>query len=149
MAGVTTYTPEIASAILAEISTTRDSLATICKRNESFPSPATVYKWLIEQPQFSENYARAKEEQLQILADELVPIADTPEVGEKIRETKDGPMREIGDMIEHRKLQIDTRKWLLSKLAPKKYGDKISQEHSGPEGGPIKAEISVKFVKPE
>ena len=43
-------------------------------------------------------------------------------------------------MIEHRRLQIDARKWLIGKMAPKKYGDKQAHEHAGPEGGPITLE---------
>jgi hypothetical protein len=35
---------------------------------------------------------------------------------------------------------IDTRKWILAKMAPKKYGDKVIQELSGPDGGPIQSQ---------
>jgi hypothetical protein len=41
------------------------------------------------------------------------------------------------DVIAHTRVQIDTRKWILSKMLPKIYGDKITQEHTGAGGGPI------------
>jgi Bacteriophage Sf6, terminase small subunit-like len=47
------------------------------------------------------------------------------------------------DMIEHRKLQIDSRKWLIGKMAPKKNGDKQQIEHAGPDGGPVTVEALV------
>jgi hypothetical protein len=32
-------------------------------------------------------------------------------------------------------------------MFPKAYGDKVTQEHSGPDGGPIQASVTVNFVK--
>ena len=46
-------------------------------------------------------------------------------------------------MIDHRRLQIDTRKWLIGKMAPKKYGDKQQLEHSGADGGPVTLEALI------
>lgn len=78
-----------------------------------------------------ERYAHAKELALEAMADEMVALADESRIGEKTKETKDGTFTEKGDMVDRSRLQIDTRKWLLSKLAPKKYGDKLDVEHSG------------------
>jgi hypothetical protein len=41
-------------------------------------------------------------------------------------------------MIEHRRLQIDARKWILAKALPKIYGDKLTAEVTGKDGGPIR-----------
>ena len=95
-----------------------ESLRAIC-RDAEMPSISSVMKWLRENENFSQQYARAKEDQADTLADELIAIAD---------ETKD-PAKA--------RLQIDARKWAASKLKPKKYGDKVTQEHTGPDGGPI------------
>jgi len=46
-------------------------------------------------------------------------------------------------------LMVDTRKWLLSKMFPKKYGDKVSAEVSGPDGGPIREALIVEYVRPK
>jgi hypothetical protein len=125
----TQYNEEIASAILAEIATNRVGLATICAGNEVFPEPRTVYRWMLKHDEFSQRYARAKEDQLQILEDEILEIADRPQVGEIVTIKADGSTeRKVSDMIEHRKLQIDARKWLMSKLKPKKYGDRQALE---------------------
>lgn len=90
------------------------------------PSVPTVYRWLNSKEEFRDLYARAKQDQLQILADELLPIADTPCEGVRTEISEKFGTKEIRyDMIEHRKIRIDTRKWLMAKLAPKKYGDRI------------------------
>lgn len=39
-------------------------------------------------------------------------------------------------------------RWRASKTAPKEYGDRVTQEHTGANGGPIQARIAVEFVKP-
>jgi hypothetical protein len=51
--------------------------------------------------------------------------------------------------VARARLRIDARKWLASKLAPKKYGDKLAAEVSGPDGGPVNTSLTVRFVKPE
>lgn len=83
------------------------------------PHIDTVRGWLGARDGFSAQYARAREEQADGFADEIIEIADTTDDPQKA------------------KLQIDARKWKASKLAPKKYGDKQQLEHSGPNGGPI------------
>jgi hypothetical protein len=61
----------------------------------------------------------------------VVEIADTVREGKKVRiSQKDGTTEEHGDMVDRSRLMIDARKWLASKLAPKKYGDKVSAELS-------------------
>ena len=85
-------------------------------------------------------YARAREMQCQVLADEIVEISNQPKLGiiRTVRTGKNGGMEvRTLDMLEHRRLQIDSRKWVLAKLMPHKYGDKQSVEHTGSDGGPI------------
>ena len=86
----------------------------------------------------SERYARAKEAQLQVLADQLVDLADTDRICEKVTIKPDGS-REVVilDQVERTKVQIDTRKWLLAKLNPKKYGDNAKLALTGEDGGPL------------
>ena len=129
------YDPQVAADICMSISTCTNSLESILASNEIFPSKPAFYRWMLDHSELRDLYAHAKEEQLQILADEIQPIADTPQMGEII--TVRGEEREVKmcDMLEHRKLRIDSRKWLLSKLAPKKYGDKTAL--TGADGGAI------------
>lgn len=111
-----------------------ESLRQICG-SEDMPACSTVFLWLNEDATFSEQYARAREAQADALFDEILIIADTPMLGEKRKIDKDGN-EEIttGDMIEHRRLQVDARKWMAGKLKPKKYGDKIELGHTGEVG---------------
>lgn len=72
-----------------------------------------------------EQYARAKQMQLLVLAGEILSISDDT--------SKDILKGEFGDTgnsaaVNRAKLQTDSRKWILSKLAPKEYGDKIHVE---------------------
>ena len=84
------------------------------------------------------------------LAEEMLAIADTPVLGVKIKTNEKGETETVeGDMIEHRRLQVDSRKWMLSKMLPKKYGDKIETTVQGQDGGPVKMEATIRFVKPE
>ena len=77
------------------------------------PSDSAVYRWLENVPAFRDKYARARERQQDFEADHILTIAD---------EATDANLA---------RLQIDARKWRASKLAPKKYGDKLDLEHSG------------------
>ena len=128
------YSLEIGEEICLEVATTDKGMEAICEE-ERFPSARTVYSWLIKHEDFLQRYARAKELQTQLLADQIIPIADTVKIGTKTVDKPTGTETTTGDMIEHSRLQIEARKWLLGKLAPKKYGDKL--EHTGADGGPI------------
>lgn len=110
----TSYTPEAADRICQAIIEGEESgaLYKICGR-EGYPSETSVYKWLDEHPEFAEKYARARELQQDREADNIVVIAD---------DAKDANLA---------RLQIDARKWRASKLAPKKYGDRLDLNHSG------------------
>lgn len=123
------YTDEIADVICERIAN-GESLKAICAE-DGMPSQSMVFRWLADpaKEEFRERYARARESQADALFDEILSIADTPVMGEKTKTDADGNTEVMtGDMIEHRKLQIDARKWLAGKLRPKKYGDKLELE---------------------
>lgn len=94
------------------------------------PHPATVLGWTREDPLMGQQYARARETGYNLLADELLDIAD-----EAIPSTEAGSYDSAA--VAHQRLRIDTRKWQLSKMLPKVYGDKVLNEHTGANGGPI------------
>lgn len=89
-----------------------------------------VFRWKEENREFREQYARAREEQAELLAEEIIEIADKPRVGRKIKRIKNNEGKVVteeiqeGDMVERSRLQLDARKWVASKLLPKQYGDK-------------------------
>lgn len=82
-------------------------------------------RWLDGQQEFRAQYARARDVGLDFLAEEILRIADTPQIGTKSVSKATGLEITEGDMIDHRRLQVEARKWYLSKLAPKRYGDKL------------------------
>lgn len=90
---------------------------------------STFMGWLDADAELADRYTRARENLIERMANEILEISD------KDVEIQDGK-RDWAAVQKH-KLQVDTRKWLLSKLAPKKYGDKVGLELSGQNGGPI------------
>lgn len=89
---------------------------------------STFMRWVSDDTALANRYARAREELIELMAQDLLEIADAP-VGSTDSGSTDG------GAVQKQKLQIDTRKWLLSKLAPKKYGEKL--EVSGDAANPI------------
>lgn len=93
---------------------------------KDMPSSSTFYIWLDSDENKSKRYARATELRADYLFDEIINIADNTHEGVVIETDDNGRTKEKkGDMLGHRKLQVDSRKWILSKLNPKKYGDKL------------------------
>ena len=140
-----TYTEEMADAICEQLASGRSLLK--ITDSEDFPSETTVYKWLNQQEEFAKKYARARELQADHYSAEIIDLSDKDRICEKRTIKADGSEEVvILDQVERTRLQIDARKWYASKLAPKKYGDKIQNEVSGPDGGPIPTELTIKFV---
>lgn len=127
----TTYTDKIGDEICNRISN-GESLRSVCS-TKGMPDKATVFRWLATNDTFRDHYARAREAQADALFDEIVDIANTPVMGKKEKYDADGKLIEssTGDMIEHRRLQIDARKWVAAKLRPKVYGDKLDVDITG------------------
>ena len=125
-----TYSNALAERICARLAD-GESLRGICA-DADMPAIATVLGWCSARPAFAEQYARAKQIGLEAWAEDILQIANTPVQGQIVTVKPDGTQEvKHADMIEHRRLQIDSRKWLLSKLAPKKYGDKLDMAVSG------------------
>lgn len=120
------YTQEVAQTICDQLAQ-GVSLRKICKPDE-MPHEATVRRWVVEDYEgFATQYTRARDIGLDCVADEVFEIAD--------------------DGTDHQRdrLRFDARRWYLSKLAPKRYGDKIAHVGGDPEQGdkPIQGTIKV------
>jgi len=122
------YSDIIARVICIRLSN-GESLAQITK-DDDMPSQATVYNWLLLHADFLEMYTRAREEQADTNADEILAIADEhpPEYTDK-----DGRTTLDATYIAWQKSRIEARKWTAMKLKPRKYGDRVGIE--GVEGG--------------
>lgn len=102
--------------------------------DDEMPCMTTVFKWLREKADFAQQYARAKEEGAESFADRITDI------GIGTLEGKYDP--------QAARVAVDSLKWAASKLKPKKYGDRVSHEHTGQDGGPIQT-ITRKIVDPQ
>lgn len=114
-------TDTIAEAICIHIADGK-SLRTI-EQIDGMPSMTTIMRWLADDRNegFREQYARAREIQADALIEDILAVADNM----------------LGD-VGRDKLRIDSRKWLASKLMPKKYGDRLQVAGSADE--PVKIE---------
>ena len=122
------YTPEIAETILERLGD-GEGLIAIC-RSEGMPTAGAVRYWVSQDHDgFAARYAQARARGLEHLADEILELSD--EANRDVKVNQDG--REIVDyeVVARSKLRVDSRKWLLSKLMPKVYGDKLDLNHSG------------------
>jgi hypothetical protein len=108
------------------LSTSHLGIVKICKQVGI--SSITFYNWLEDSEDNQKRYARAREEQADLLVEEMIELSD-----EKNGDTLNTTIGEQGNSanVARSKLQVDTRKWLASKLRPKKYGDKIEVENTG------------------
>jgi len=88
----------------------------------------TFYEWIDEDKEKVKQYARACEERTDAMADEIIEIADFTSNDTIATEKGDMPDNE---WINRSKLRVDARKWLMSKLQPKKYGDKLDLTSDG------------------
>jgi hypothetical protein len=130
------YTREKAIEICARISN-GESLAQMVK-DPNMPVQSTVYKWLLENPEFSEMYTRAREWQADTNADQILQIAD-----EHPPEYTDDKGRTMLDSsyIAWQRSRIDARKWTAMKLKPRKYGDRMQM--AGDSENPLEMKVDM------
>lgn len=128
------YTKALAAQICERLAA-GESLRAIC-RDESMPGETTVRRWALDDLHgFSAQYARAREIGYHGMAEDVIEIADD---GRNDTYTdEDGNQQSIADVVARSRLRVDARKWLLSKVLPKVYGDKQTLEHGGVGGGPV------------
>lgn len=112
------FSQDLAENICEQIANGK-SLRAICAEDD-MPSTTTVFKWLNENQDFSEQYARARDRQADHYFEEIVEIADSVEAESAA--------------VAKARLQVDARKWTLSKLAPKKYGEKTELDVKSSDG---------------
>lgn len=125
------FSEEILNDILLQVSNGL-SLAKVCAK-DGYPSRTTFFDWVAERPAIAERYQVALTMRGELFADELIEISDD----DKSDYYVDGEGRDRVDVenIQRAKLKVDTRKWIIARLIPKKYGDKL--ELSGDKNNPI------------
>jgi hypothetical protein len=114
-AGGHSFSDELAASICAMLAEGK-SLRRVLKE-PGMPAMSTVFVWLQNYPSFTEQYARAKEESADALADDIIDLAERVERGEVDPNAA--------------RVSLDAKKWSASKLKPKKYGDKVDLTTNG------------------
>ena len=139
------YSDEVAEEILSRVAN-GEGLKTICAV-PGMPTSAAVRKWIREDRGADENgangygsrYARARELGCDSIAEEIISISDDPIL------FNDEPNNAL---VQHARLRTENRRWLLSKLAPKQYGDKVTTEVTGADGAQLITRIELVPVDP-
>lgn len=154
----TKYTEVLGKEICARIATGRTTLSV--SKDEDMPNRSTIADWAQNNPEFSSMYAQAREYLYQHWADEILDdalneardyqkrkrtkISDVN--GKKTREIIEETVSD-NTAVQRDRLKVDSKKWLLSRLLPKQYGDKVTQELTGAEGKDLIPSLVVKIEK--
>lgn len=121
------------------------SLRRICETVEGMPHRETVLDWCDARPEFSDQYARSRQRGYEYHADEILDLRNDPNLFKH--------KNDFGNIdpvpVNLARIYCDNVKWTLSKILPKKYGDKQKHEHSGPDEGPIKFDMSSEPLSEE
>ena len=146
------YTPELAERILRRMYS-GESLRSIC-RDPDIPDRTTVDLWRVKNEEFYRQYAHARRAQVEArIEDSWEMLQDTPMC--EVPDPDGGVSKRVdGAAVQLMRARWDAARWEASKLlrgikpdAVLDYGEKIQQEVSGPNGGPVEAAITVSFVK--
>lgn len=133
----------IINRICKHISEEKQSLRNALMLHD-MPDKNQFYKWIRDNEKFREQYARACEERADAIFEEILEIADDNAFDVTIDD--EGQHRVQGEIVQRSRLKVDARKWMLSKMNPKKYGDKIDVT-SGDK--PISNTMKVEVVQPK
>lgn len=125
------YTQELSDRICQRLSE-GVSLRTVCLADD-MPDAATIFRWLRINKEFREQYEAAKQESTDAMAEDIQDIADNGTNDYIEKERPDGTMVEVfnSEHVQRSRLRIDTRKWLMAKMKPKKYADKLDLTTGG------------------
>ena len=134
------YTAAIADEICQRLSL-GESLRSVC-RDEHMPDESTVREWARNpEHDFSPRYIRARETGCYALADETLEIADNGSNDWMVRHSANGDDVTVlnSEHVQRSRLRVDTRKWLLSKMLPAVFGDRI--QHAGDAQQPLTVQV--------
>lgn len=120
------------ATIIDRISEGESVRSILNKDRENLPSNWQFLRWVSENEELSKQYEYAMEVRSHLLFDEIINIADSVE--DDLITTEDGREVVNNGVIQRDRLRVDARKWVLSKMNPKKYGEKLTQELTGANG---------------
>lgn len=130
------YDRDVTMAVVCQEMAEGNSLRKICKsrrdNNIPWPTEATIRLWAMTD-EWASHYARARDALMDFWADEIVEISDDTSRDTVTKVSKSGQEYEAADheWINRSRLRVDARKWIMSKLAPKRYGDRLDVTSGG------------------
>lgn len=129
----TNYTPELAAEICELISSglSVNKVAAM----EGMPAARTVFLWLSKHEEFMRMYTRATSSRADAMFEEMFEIAD--DGTNDLTTRPDGSEVVDHDVVQRSRLRIETRKWALARMNPRKFGERVTTELVGEGGGPI------------
>lgn len=137
----TDYTDEIAAWVCEIVAITPKGINRICEMYEGFPSQPTIDRWRRNNERFRLEYARAKVFQANLLAEDVLEVAQNR--NNDFIPNEDGMMIPCPSAIARDNLIIQTQKWIASKLVPKIYGKDVELQQKTEENMLLKAEIDA------
>lgn len=125
------YSDELALEVCNRIAD-GNSLRKVCL-DEEMPSKTTVFRWIRDHKEFRDQYAHACEERSEAMSEEILDISDDGTNDWMEVEGRGGNTYTVlnNEAMQRSRLRIETRKWLMSKMKPKKYGDKLDVTSDG------------------
>lgn len=128
----TKYNQKLADRICAKLAIGRSARSVL--EEKGMPSMETFWRWVRENESFREQYARAKEEAADAMADDILSISDDGHNDWMLKHFgQQESWVENGEALQRSRLRVDTRKWIMAKMKPKKYGDKLDLTTDGKE----------------
>lgn len=101
-------------------------------RDDDMPGLSTFYEMISTDAVAAEHYARATEMRADVMADEIIEIADDGTNDYMAANDPENPgYKERGELVRRSALRVDARKWILARMAPRKYGDRQAVDVSG------------------
>ena len=128
---VSIFTPALFTTICDRISQGQ-SLREVC-RDPEMPHKSTVLRWLREKAELRDQYVLARDDLMEYWASDILEIADDGSMDTMAGLNKYGDEVMVPNHanVQRDRLRIDSRKWLLSRLKPKVYGDHLAVDVSG------------------
>lgn len=127
------------------------SLRGICEAN-NMPDRGTVLRALAKNDEWATQYALAKQVGLEAWADDIIDTATRPRIGSKTKVVGKGKTKVTetvtGDMVDRSRLEVDAKKWIMSKLAPKKYGDRLDMTVDAKVEGSVQYQANIPPRRP-
>jgi hypothetical protein len=127
----TIFTQELADRICEKVATSSFGLGKLCQTFEWLPDKDTINVWRYQKPDFSLQYNKAKLAQAELMAEEILEIADDGKNDwmESLSDEEKGlGWRFNGEHSARSRLRVETRKWLAAKLLPRTYGPLVEAE---------------------